>query len=199
NADKEQISLGFSQVLNSLTAIQQQMQRLQIMGGYEQILFNSTPETSTGTCFWKLNQQTPCRTIGLFGPDVGLPAPRIPASLLPSDYINGEKSYNIEYRPVEIAGANLGTEDVDAYFMLRGLTQEVCAQINAEVRNDQTIATWESDGISTNRYEVEFDQNGNILDQSYANATALLIPHEGCLERRTMNGDYRFFYILSEF
>ena len=139
--DREQADILAAQILNSVAAVQQGIQRLEIIGGYDQVQLNDSAATNSGTCYSGENTTTPCSTVGIFNADDGvLPDIFWSAELRDPAYTGTDRwvFQSIEY---ETGGSAAGTSLPDIILEYVGLTDEVCSALNRKMSGTSNIGT----------------------------------------------------------
>ena len=152
--DREQAEILAAELMNQAAAIQSQYQRLKIIGGYDQILFNTTAETSSGNCYSGDTVTSGCSTIGIFSTDSGLPIPSWNNELSDPAFLADNRVWIWNTRRVYVNGADIGTSAPDEMIYASNITKEVCEVINRKTNNTSDILEYNSsattaDGIAS--------------------------------------------------
>ena len=149
--DREQAEINASQVLQQVAAIQAQIQRLEIIGNYDQVFLDSSAENDSGTCYYSSTGVTPCRTVGILSTDGGL------GSLLDIENFQtdaaiaaNEATWGFAMIEYEINGVTVGTTAPDYIVQVVGLKNEICEAINKKLNGDSTIGVYT--GVVGNGY-----------------------------------------------
>ena len=145
--DREQADILAAQIMNQVAAIQAQIQRLEIIGNYDQVHMTDTAANDSGTCFSGKNT-TPCRTIGLLSDEVGM-------NLFWDDRIRDSSSsatirWMMQSLNYQIDGTPVGSSAPDTIILLIDLSDELCAAINRKVSNTSDIGTFTQVADTTN-------------------------------------------------
>lgn len=191
--DKEQAEIISAQIMSAVATYQQSINRLKVVGGYQEILFNDSDPDSNGTCFQGNTDITPCNTIGLFSPESGTIPLTFPQAMQPATY-----SYAIFNGQIRVSGAEVGTALPDNYLWLRPIKESVCRSINNRLHGDNSIGTatlaGANQGFSGWRYD--WDTDTYVLAQSAHQGDEYNILNGGVDYNGA--GSYSFYYILQE-
>ena len=141
--DSEQAEIYASQILQQVASIQTQIQRLEIVGSYDQVFLDSSSPNESGTCYYSQVAVTPCRTVGLLSSEGGL------NDLFWSDNIQtsaaiaaNEATWGLIMVEHAISGSPIGTTDPDYILQAVGLKDEICEAINRKLNGDPTIGVY---------------------------------------------------------
>ena len=198
---REDAEIQVAQILNDLASYKAGIDRLKVIGGYDEVLFDDVAENNSDTCYRGSATITPCRTVGLFSEDglvnadpISIPEWRHPA-----------QDYSVWYwyiHRVREAGAEVGSEMPDRVVWLEPLPLEVCKAINRRLHGEDDpfdgtaitsftgdtrgslVVSWRSDTGFTARVDGGTDTSGE--DFPYAS---------GCYD---FSGWDAFQYIIEE-
>lgn len=200
--DREKADILAAQIFNEAAAIQSAYQRLEIIGGYDQVLFNDSAETTSGTCYDGGNTVSAgsCHTIGVFNAENGIVAPFWSEDMRDPEFSASQTNiWNWNSRPLYINSVDIGTSASDEYIVIRAIRDEVCEAINRKVNNDPTINTYSNgaspDGVSKIAYDID-GTFGSLVANSSATTSAPDLPNLGCVV--DSSGHNLGYFILKE-
>lgn len=126
--DNEQIEIDASVLLSDLQRLRSSMQRLRIIGGYDQVFFSTASENNNGTCYRGKTPYSPCRNIGLFNSETGVTPPIALESF--NDPVDGDTNWYWMTRQLIVEGSEVGTTEPDISILVVPLSDEICLAIN---------------------------------------------------------------------
>lgn len=186
--DKERAEILAAQIFDQVALMQSGYTRLKVIGGYDQILFDDSAETTTGTCYDGGNAVSAgsCHTIGLFNPDSGISPPGWTEEMRDPAYVLTDTNiWNWNLRRLYLNGVDVGTSASDEYVVIRVLRDEVCEAINRKVNNDPAINAFtlsaNPDGLAKQAYDVD-GTFGALIANTSSTTSAPDLPNTGCLE-----------------
>ena len=134
---KEQGEIRASRVIETLGTYQQTIQRLKIIGGYDQVHFNDTAADSTGTCYNGATPVSSCSTVGLFNAAEGLGG--TPFTFDDWTYNNGSTwGWGATYRQILVSGKDLGTTAADLLIWIEPVDKFTCEAFNRNLHGDSS-------------------------------------------------------------
>ena len=198
--DREQSEILAAQIVQLAGLYQNEIQRLDIIGGYDQVLFNDSAETTTGTCYsgGNLISAGSCHTIGLFGPDVGLAKPDLPLAAR----ISAATSYSWYWQSRRMLknGVDYGTSAPDIIFFVGPINLDVCKAVNRKTAGSDYIANYvlsASDDGYTRMYISDTGTVSSTTSVVSANY-GIDMEYEGC-STSTGSGNPGIFFIIKEY
>lgn len=199
NVNRERADIIASNLLQSIALMQNQFQRLNIIGGYDQVLFNDLGANASGTCYSGKTPTTPCNTIGLFSPESGLALPDRPDETKSAAF--GSNIWSWQSRAVVIDTSEVGTTTPDTIIFLYHLTKEICEAINRKFIGSSDIGAFSNTPSAAGYAHQYLTESGTFTTLNFittANA-GLTIEHEGCTEASIEPGTYSAFFIIEEY
>ncbi len=198
--DREQNEILAAQLLNQAAAMRTQYQRLQIIGQYDQILFNDTTENTNGTCYTGDQTTAGCLTVGLFAPNDGISIPNWDDRMSDPAFSADNCVWVWNSRRLYIDGTDVGTAAPDELFYASNLTEGLYRAINQKYNGNADILEYNSSASSTAGVAVQYLNK----DGSFTTLTAvpnsnlgLDVPNLGC--SRTQGGtNYLAVFVLQE-
>lgn len=154
NIDREQADIIAARILSQISDWESRRQRLELLGIYDEVLYDNSAENNSATCINSKNGTTysPCTTIGMFHPDVGGAPPfALPERDVASDFYLNYYEFILEQRSV--SGTVLGTTLPDRYIYIASLPEEVCKALNAKLLGTRdTVSAVISSSFSGDTY-----------------------------------------------
>ena len=155
--DKERAEILASQIFQEVARLRSGILRLKVIGGYDQVLFDDSAETTSGTCYSGSNTTTPCHTIGLFNSTTGNAPPVWLQEYRSPDFPSETQTWSWQSRQVIINGSDVGTSAPDTILFLKSLAPEICDVITTKMTGSSTRAVTTTDagagaGIATVSY-----------------------------------------------
>ena len=185
--DSEKADILAAQIFNEAAAIQSAYQRLEIIGGYDQVLFNDSAETTSGTCYDGGNTVSAgsCHTIGVFNAENGIVAPFWSEDMRDPEFSASQTNiWNWNSRRLQVNSTDLGTDASDEYLIVRAVRDELCEAINRKVNDDPTINTpavlATPDGYAKIAYDID-GTFGSVVATTTATNNGADLPNLGCL------------------
>ena len=191
--DKENAEIMVGQIMGTIGSMQQGFMRLDISGGYDQILFDDSAETASGTCYDNNSTTSPCNTIGLFNSDTGVPKP-----FLKDEYhYTGVLSWGFITTQTQLSGTELGTTAADDILRLSYMPKTLCEALNKKLNGSATIGSVSSYAAGTGWSEawmLEDETFGLYLGPT---DSGMALDNEGCV---TFDGgnNFDFYYVFKE-
>lgn len=149
---KEQAQIKAAQISGAIAYLESNINRLYLLGGYDQVRFNDSAESTSGTCYNGGQPTTPCHTIGLFNSETGV------------TYPGGLDDYRVWmfYMRLTLGAADVGTNAGDIFIGVSGLDDQTCQSLNDanDVTGAFTTVTFTSPG-GPGRASEEADKYGN--------------------------------------
>ena len=179
--DKERADILAAQIMQEISMWQSHVQRLKIVSGYDQVLFNDSAPTDSGTCYSGDTTVSPCKTIGLFSQESGLSAPFTSKDIQEAAYYTNNK-WNWGSRQYRVNGSELGTVLPDIIINIDGVVDTVCEALNKRLNG---VATASSLAVATGSYGVTIIRytgiSYDLSSEAAGSTTALVVPYEsGC-------------------
>lgn len=130
NVSKEQAEIIAAQIIDHTALMMQTIQRLELIGGYDQILFDNSDPNASGTCYNGATVITPCNTVGLYNSADGISSDPVDAGLNLKWWITNVQA--------SVNGQQIGTTDPDLEIWIDDIGKDVCNAINRRLYNDST-------------------------------------------------------------
>ena len=197
--DREQASLIASQIIQEVGRVQTARMRLNISGGYDQIHFDDSSETSSGNIYEGLTPTRTGNTVGIYAPGNGNLVPSIPdAAFTVVDSGTGVfMQYMAAGRDNDNNGskdAELGTTASDVILRINDLNRGVCEALNSELRGAPDIPTF----LVPTGAGGTFSQVFNVADSTFSSAgttTVVVMPEPPvCAAFNNSSTIFQFFY-----
>lgn len=195
NINKEQAEIYAGQILDHVAIVQNTFMRMEIIGNYDQVFYNESDETTSGTCYTATTSTSPCHTIGIFSTDGGVALPRFNFDL----HYNNDGAWAYRIQQLQIGGVDVGTSAHDVFLVVTHISDAVCASINQKLNGDPTIG--EVDFIATPNkgvYEDYIDKDYVFYSGNAPNSVGNDIGNEGCNDGRIDPDLNEAFFILQE-
>ena len=161
--DREQTALDSAQLLGQAETIGREFKRNAVLGTYDQILFNESAESASGTVYNPDGTNGTGLTIGLFNSALSIPKLYPPDSLLnPSQTLN-DLIWDISYRRRVLIGNTTTVTDegtsLGDTILQTALSIEACREINQQFYDitDLPQITFPSGGIASPNIELRRD------------------------------------------
>ena len=180
--DKEEANVYASQIINDASRMKIGFERLRVMGGYDQVLFNDSAANASGTCYSGGTTTTPCNTIGLFNDNTGIEGPLWREEFRDSSMVDAE-TWLVFSIQTKINGVDVGTSAPDTVLIAYRLLEDVCSSINQKLRDDSSIAAYSTgtmDGFGRGYYYAHKD--GTFTDAAQPAGPGYDLPYFGCSE-----------------
>tara|TARA_B100000686_G_scaffold332369_1_gene397038 strand:- start:1861 stop:2559 length:699 start_codon:yes stop_codon:yes gene_type:complete len=196
--DKEKATILASQMTQDISRVQSAIQRLKIIGGYDQIFLNDSLENAAGNCFRGSTVTTPCNTVGMFSVDGGQSELFWTDEIRDPSYADTTR-WHLTSIAISISGTDVGTDAPDIIMQADGLAPEVCKAMDKKFADGTigTLAIVVGDGHS-------WADLGTISDSGYTAASAGAadikydISKEGCI-LYSGTGANHFVYVIEEY
>lgn len=133
--DKEKAEILAAQLMSQISDYQSRIQRLELGGGYDCVLFDDSAPTDTGKCYNGGAEISNQRTIGLFHPESGAPLPQISAEIDPLSGSGYQYYTGVATRQVLVNGVDVGSSAPDRYFYIETIHPEVCNALNKKLQD----------------------------------------------------------------
>lgn len=183
DATREQADLYAAEIFNVITLMQEQMKRTKLSGGYDQVLMTTNAANNSGTCYSGDTETTPCKTVGVFSAEVGVPIPTFKDAIWHEDK-SSTGAIGWQSRRMQINGLDLGTALPDEMLYVEYVNMEVCKAVNRKLNNNETVGTCGSISGDTAGIAANWlDENGTISGYfTAAGAMGMDLPHPGCCQ-----------------
>lgn len=181
DASKESVEASAAQRIQEINLMVQTIQRLRLTEGYQQVLFNDSAPTNSGTCYRGKQLITPCKTIGLFHSSTGVPLPQPSKG---SEPVYGERYWGYwdwYNERIKVNNQNYGTDESDDYFWISPVEPEVCLLISAKMGGPSTYSpdyTTDSTGYGWRGISVDLVNRTYAPQVSGSNTVTEIFPTE---------------------
>ena len=199
--DREQAEILAAQIMNQYAAIQTGYIRKETVGGYDQVLFDTSAETTTGTCYngGQTVRAGSCHTIGLFNSADGLPLPIWQDAM--GDPANPVAvTWLAAFARHYVGSSDVGTSEPDLIIELRGVNQDICRVINQRMNGTTDIQdrTSVTENTPEGRTVQVFTATGfaGSNPSSTSTSSGRDIPNYGCINEE--GGRYTLYFPLRE-
>lgn len=174
---KEDVQLTAGRIAQQASLMKSEYKRIKAFGDYEQVRFDTSSETDSGTCYNGSNTYS-CRTIGLFNAVGGMPEPVFSADMKDPAFSASKQRWYLSNRRVVVNGTDLGTTEPDVTLWLLYPSPEICAAINQNILGDDTVSL-NTTATSAAGYTLEaYDEDGAYA--IYTGADGMELPTLGC-------------------
>ncbi len=129
---KESVRLIATQKLQYIHMYIEAINRLRVIEGYNQVIFDDRPPSNNGTCYRGRFAVPNCRVIGLFHQSTGVYPPQ-PSKDWPEWSDSSYRYWNYWGWWSErgrINGQDVATQEPDEYFWIGPVQREVCIELN---------------------------------------------------------------------
>ena len=183
--DKEQAEIDAAQIMQFFSQVQTAYTRLELIGGYDQVLFNDSDANASGTCYSGATATTPCNTIGMFSAEAGVPIPDLtPYQSSPPD---NQAAVWVSAR-ITLGASDYGTSAPDTYISLRYIDEAICDAINNKLFGSTADLTFSSGTDAAGQAANFLLSDGTIGAIATAASVSYTVPYErGCFKRGGFN------------
>ncbi|MAM35529.1 MAG: hypothetical protein CMH28_10695 [Micavibrio sp.] len=133
NISEEDASLQVAQIMSDLAIYQQAIQRLKIIGNYDEVYFDDRAPDESDTCYDGATVKSPCRTIGIFNPDEGIAG----RPLTLPEWAHPSQDFTVWYwysHHIREDGEDIGSPDYpEKVLWVEPLPYEVCKALNSRM------------------------------------------------------------------
>lgn len=192
--DREEAQIRAAALVQKVQMVHTAIQKAYLTGGYDQIFPNTAAETNSDTCYKGGQAYSPCRSVGIFNEQFGLPVlDTIPYR---TDNPGSNTMWSWSSRQLLVNGSHVGSTEPDEYIAVSWLDKALCEEINRRFNDSTTIdsMTFTSGSHGWGNIKRTVDGTIEAIDTSASTNAADISVEPGCVS--TAGPSYHYIHVF---